>query len=89
MSRKASRTRKATKRTVKKSLRAKLKLPRAFRITPIKAKFPRPKHAHLLGEPGLPPCPGTSTFMGYANMQNKRYCVYLDGAQLIFIECPP
>ena len=67
---------------------AKFKLPRAFQMIPVPIKGPRKRHAHLLGAPGIPPCPPGCTFLLKIKINDHDYCVYLcPGGVNIVIEC--
>jgi len=85
----ASRTRgrKSTKGATKKRVR-KLKLPRAFRIVPIRLRTKLKKHAHVFGQAGIPPCPQDSVYWGKVSILGVTYCVYIDeNGDDILIQC--
>jgi len=65
-----------------------LKYPRAFWIVPVKLKSRVPKHAHVLGQAGNPPCPFGTRFAGKVSVGAINFCVYVneDGAEFL-IQC--
>jgi hypothetical protein len=68
---------KSAKRATKKRVR-RLKLPKAFRIVPIRLKTKLKKHAHVFGQAGIPPCPPNTVYFGKISIIGVTYCVYID-----------
>ena len=66
----------------------KRKFPRAFWIVPVKLKSRVPKHAHVLGQAGIPPCPIGTVYSGKISIGTVNFCVYADkeGAEFM-IQC--
>ncbi len=66
----------------------KLKYPRAFWIVPVNLKTRPPKHSHVLGQAGIPPCPMGSKFAGKIAIGTINFCVYVDEGGIEFlIQC--
>ncbi len=72
--RKSSRSRSRSKG--RRSTRKKLRLPRAFKIVPIKLRGPVRKHRHVLGQEAMPPCPPGFVFRHKMTIGGLTYCVY-------------
>jgi hypothetical protein len=66
----------------------KRKYPRAFRIVPVKLGARVPKHAHVLGQAAIPPCPIGSRYAGKIAIGMISFCVYVEdsGAEFL-IQC--
>ena len=72
-----------------KAPRKKFRLPRAFRIVRMAVKGPRREHAHMLDQPGHPPCPEGSTYVTTIVIDRESYCIYTQGGMQFAIDCGP
>jgi hypothetical protein len=74
------------RKSARKSRRS--KYPKAFRIVPVRLRAKVPKHAHVIGQAGLAPCPVGSRFAGKISVGSIDFCVYVkeDGAEFL-MEC--
>jgi hypothetical protein len=68
--------------------RGRHKYPKAFWIVPVKLKSRVRRHAHVLGQAAIPPCPIGTVFAGRISVGPVSFCVYVDkgGAELL-IQC--
>jgi hypothetical protein len=88
LARKKIATRKSASKKSKKKSRSKYKWPKAFRLVPLRLKSRIQRHAHLAGQPGIPPCPPNSTFSTYVDIDGLRFCMYLVvGGPPCFVLC--
>jgi hypothetical protein len=74
-------------RSLAKRKRPAFKLPKAFRIVPIRSKAKPKRHAHVFGAEGLPPCPAGCTYVMRTKIGGFYYCVYTDeeGMDVLFL----
>ena len=70
--------RKTAKKKAVKKRRTKVKWPSAFRVVPIRLKTKLTKHAHVMGQEGIPPCPPGTTYQGKVQVNGVTYCMYID-----------
>ena len=85
--RKSSRSR-GTSRSKRTARLKKFRLPRAFKIVPIKLRGRVRKHAHVLGQAAIPPCPPGFVFVGRITIGNNTYCIYVNpdtGATILML----
>ena len=74
------------RKSARKSRRS--KYPKAFRIIPVRLKAKVPKHAHVIGQAGIGPCPIGSRFAGKISIGNINFCVYIEESGTEFmIQC--
>ena len=65
-----------------------LKYPRAFWIVPVKLNSKVARHAHMLGQAGIPPCPYGTVFSGKISIGGISFCVYVkEGGAEFLIQC--
>jgi hypothetical protein len=64
------------------------KYPRAFWIVPVKLRSKLRKHAHVLGQAAIPPCPFGTVYSGKISIGTINFCVYVkEGGAEFLIQC--